>query len=184
MTLVSLVEVYKYDVTKPYNVEIKNNECIMISGKNGCGKTTLIKLILGFIKPDRGFVKSQKLKIAYLPERLKLPFFMQAYVYLRLQEKMKKTIIEPKLLHLFNVPLFRYVHQLSKGNKQKLGIMITLMGKPDLLILDEPLSGLDEESMHQFIAYLAELKQAGMTMIISSHKSVYFKNLITQVISL
>lgn len=182
--LVSLHDVYKYDVKSPYHVNIEKGDFILIKGHNGSGKTTLIKLILDFIKPDKGVIERQKLKIAYLPEKSKLPFFMKAHIYIQMYEKMKKCDIEPELLHLFNVPLFKYVHQLSKGNQQKLALVITLMGSPDLIIMDEPFSGLDPKSIEQLICYMKQLHQKSMTFIVSSHQPHLLEGLCTKVVSL
>ncbi len=183
-TLITVTNVRKYDVKDAYNFHIEKGEFIVIQGYNGCGKTTLIRLLLGFIKPDSGSINMKKIKIGYLPETLSLPFFMRGDLFLKLHEHMKKCEIKPALLHLFQVPLFRYVHQLSKGNKQKLSIMATLVGKPELIIMDEPLSGLDDESINQFINYLHIMHEQHMTFIIVSHQPSRFENIMTRMIRL
>ncbi len=184
ITLISLHDVYKYDVIKPYNIDIKTGEFILLTGKNGSGKTTLLRLILGFIKPDKGLIKRKKAKISYLPEQMSLPHFVEGYHFIKLHMHMKKCDINSNLLHLFDVPLFRHVHQLSKGNQQKLSIISTLIGHGELIILDEPLSGFDDKSIEKLINYLEELKNVGVTIIVSSHQPDVFSALKTRTISL
>ena len=183
-TLVTLHNVIKYDVKKAYNLEINKGDFILIKGQNGSGKTTLIRLVLSFIKPNNGQIIKEKIKIGYLPEQMILPDFMRGFTYLNLCEKMKKAPIDPELLHLFDVPLFRHVQQLSKGNKQKLAIISVLTGKPDLIIMDEPLSGLDENSIQKFTSYLKKLKDQHKTFMISSHHETAFQSLVTKEINL
>lgn len=184
MTLVTLNHVLKYDIKKPYHIKIEKGDFIVVEGSNGSGKTTLFRLILGWIKPDQGIVRSVAKHHSYLPEQVVLPFFMKGYMYLVLHAKMKGLQLDTQLLHLFDIPLFRYVHELSKGNQQKLAIVATLIGHADLIILDEPLSGLDKKSINQFILYLEKLKKDGQTIIVSSHHIDLFKSLGTKFIHL
>ena len=183
-TLISLNNVTKYDVKNVYNIEIDRGEFIILKGHNGSGKTTLMRLILGFIKPDKGSINVLCHRIAYLPEHATLPLFMKSYEYVHIFEKMKRVEIDTTLLHLFDIPLFRYIFQLSKGNKQKLAIITTLMGHADLLMLDEPLSGLDDDSITLLVNYLGKLKQKGCTCIVSSHHNHAFKPIQTREIHL
>lgn len=184
MTLVTLNQVIKYDVKKPYHLRIDQQEFIVVQGENGCGKSTLLKLIAGLIKPNQGKVMHFVKSIAYLPEQCHLPFFMNGMTYLKLQQYMKKTEITPNLLHLFNIPLFRDVQKLSKGNQQKLALTATLIGKPQFIVLDEPLSGLDAESQEVLLQYLSCLNQDGSTIVVSSHQHARFKHIASKVISL
>ncbi len=184
MSLITLSNVRKYDVKKPYNVHIDKGSFTLLVGKNGSGKTTLIRLILGFIEPDVGKIVRHVHKIAYLPEVVTLPSFMKGYMFLMCFSNMKKATYDPKLLHLFDVPLFIDVDRLSKGNKQKLAIIATLIGDADLYLLDEPFSGLDEISISRFISYLSILKKDGKTVMIVSHQPALFDDLITNKIIL
>lgn len=184
MTLVALHKVTKYDVLKPYDLYIEQGDFIVLCGSNGSGKTTLFRLILSFIKPDTGKITKAVKRIAYLPEHVKLPFFMKSYMYILLHAKMKKVDVDVELLHLFNIPLFRYVHELSKGNQQKLAIITTLIGQAELIILDEPLNGLDDQSIKNFLMYMTKLKSQGKTFIVSTHQPQWFKKLQTRMIQL
>ena len=146
----------------------------MVSGDNGNGKTTLIQLILGFIHPDTGTIETKKLKIGYLAEKAMLPLFVKVLPYLETLAKIKKTSLDQSLLLNFNIPIFKSIHELSKGNKQKLAIVSTFIGDPDLIILDEPLSGLDRDSTKTLKTLIIEKKERGMSFLISTHKPELF----------
>ena len=169
MQLIKCHQVVKYDVKQAYNFTINKHDIICISGKNGSGKTTLTKLILGYIDPDHGYIDKKKLKIGYLPEHIQFPMFMKVNRYLELLCKIKKTTLNVKWLAMLELPIHKYIYELSNGNKQKLGIISACMGHPDLIILDEPLAALDELGRKQFIQMLESLKQMGQTMMIITH---------------
>ena len=157
-------------------------------GANGAGKTTSIKIILDFIRADKGcveFTPNLKTpqgairfeKIGYLPER---PYF---YPHLTgfefasfmgelsgLSRKQAKDEINqqaPKfhIDHALNRPLRTY----SKGMLQRLGFMVTILHRPDLVILDEPLSGLDPIGRLEMKDIMHELRKSGKTVFFSSH---------------
>lgn len=177
MHLIELKEAMKLYCPESFNLKIEAKDFILISGENGKGKTTLIELILGFKKPDKGFIDKKKLKIGYLPEVMMLPPLIKVSDYLKTLAKVKKDRLSEDMIHLFNIPLFKYIYQLSKGNQQKLAIITTFIGKPDLVILDEPLSGLDQASMHVLKDYLKKRKAEGLSIIVSTHKPELFKDL-------
>jgi len=80
----------------------------------------------------------------------------------------------------FNIPIFKSIHELSKGNLQKLAIVSTFIGKPDLIILDEPLSGLDHESTLVLKNYIEMKQKEGMSFIVSTHQPELFLHLANQ----
>jgi ABC-2 type transport system ATP-binding protein len=177
MHLVKLEDAGKHYLSRTFCLEIEKSDFILVSGENGHGKTTLIQLILGFISPDKGFVSCQKIKIGYLPEKAMLPLFIKVYVYLETLAKLKKAPLDQELILAFNLPIFKSVHELSKGNMQKLAIVSTFLGNPDLIILDEPLSGLDHESTLILKKYIEKKKEAGMSFMISTHHPELFSDL-------
>lgn len=167
-----------------YDLEIKKGESLLITGENGSGKSTLIRLILGFITPDKGLIHRKKMKISYLPEQVLLPPFIKVKAYMMGFAKVKKADIDWNLVKLLELPIDKSIHQLSKGNIQKLGLILTLMGSSDLLVFDEPLTALDDKMSEHVISHLHKVKQTGISMIISSHEPHRFISLVDQHIHL
>lgn len=184
MHLIKLLEAKKHYCPQSFSLEIHPCDFILISGENGKGKTTLLELILGFKKPDQGSIDKKKLKIGYLPEVMMLPPLIKVSDYLETLAKVKKDVLSEELIHMFDIPLFKYIHQLSKGNQQKLAIISTFIGKPDLVILDEPLSGLDELSIHKLIVFLKAKQEHGLSFMVSTHQPELFLELSTKRICL
>lgn len=184
MHLIELKEAKKRYCPQSFNLIIKPYDFIVVSGENGKGKTTLLELILGFKKPDLGCVEKKKLKIGYLPEIMMLPPLIKVSEYLETLARVKKDAVSEELLHLFDIPLFKYIYQLSKGNQQKLAIISTFIGKPDLIILDEPLTGLDQQSRQVLKTYLKSRKESGLSILISTHEPELFKDLANKTLCL
>lgn len=180
MPLIKLEDVKKNYLNKTFNLEISPKDFIIVSGENGQGKTTLIQLVLGYIYPDQGKITGKKLKIGYLPEKASLPLFVKVNQYLETLARIKKTTMDHELLYLFHIPLSKSIHQLSKGNMQKLALTSIFLGNPDLIILDEPLSGLDQESVNILSNYIQKRRDDGMSFLISTHQPDRFKHLCTK----
>jgi ABC-type multidrug transport system ATPase subunit len=180
MHLIKLCEAKKHYCPKVFNLVIEKNDFILVSGENGKGKTTLIELILGFKHPDQGIIDKKKLKIGYVPEVMMLPPLIKASEYLETLSKVKKDMLHEDLIHLFNIPLYKYIYQLSKGNQQKLAILSAFIGKPDLIIFDEPFSGLDDVSMNDLMNYIKKKVDSGLSFLVSTHKPQLFNELVTK----
>ncbi len=177
MCLIKMEKAGKNYLDKKFDLTINLGDFVLVSGDNGNGKTTLIQLILGFINPDSGTIEAKDLKIGYLPEKAMLPSFVKVLTYLETLARIKKAKLDESLLLDFKLPIFKSIHELSKGNQQKLAIVSTFVGHPDLIILDEPLSGLDAES-EKTLKFLIEKKKAqGMSFLISTHKPDIFKHM-------
>ena len=166
MNLIELINVNKSYLNKTFNLTIKEDEKLLIVGSNGSGKSTLVKLIAKYLKPSSGCIKINNNKIYYLEEHIKMPNNLKAIEYIKLIASIKKTTINYSLNTLFNIPLDKYIFELSKGNKQKLALFVTLLSNDGIVILDEPLNGLDKEMISKFINYLIDLKH---TIIIVTH---------------
>ena len=143
------------------SLEIKKGEIVGLLGRNGAGKSTLMKIITGFITPSQGKVffddqlltKELQNKIGYLPELNPLymdmfvfeylDFFSQVYHVQNSKERIEYLIELCCLEKVYN----KKISTLSKGNKQRVGFARTLLHDPEILILDEPISGLDPEQI-------------------------------------
>lgn len=156
-------------------------------GSDGAGKSTLLRLIATMIKPFSGSIhingldivtQRRKIKniIGYMPQRFGLyqdltveenmNFFMDIFGIPRTERKKRKE----KYLGFSNLLPFvdRQAGQLSGGMKQKLGLACVLVHEPQLLILDEPTNGVDPVSRHEFWNILSNMKQEGMTILVST----------------
>jgi len=154
-------------------------------GMNGSGKTTMIKAILDLISIDNGLVNlfgrphrkvSAREQVAYLPDRFSPPIylkgrdFIQYMLELYSSNKSRDEVDEMlDALELDRETMTSSVGRLSKGMTQKLGIASCLLSGKSLLILDEPMSGLDPKARVLFKKQLLELKQQGITLFFSSH---------------
>ncbi|MHA7812214.1 MAG: ABC transporter ATP-binding protein [Phycisphaerales bacterium] len=165
---------------------INEHEVFGLLGPNGSGKSTTIKLILGLLKPTSGRVSvfgkaptdvSIKKRIGYLPEESYLYPFLNARETLDyyaklfgLDAKTRKARID-ELLHMVGLEhaQFRPVREYSKGMQRRIGIAQALINDPDLLILDEPTTGLDPIGTRQVKDLIIELGRRGKTVILSSH---------------
>lgn len=165
---------------------INEREVFGLLGPNGSGKSTTIKLILGLLKPTSGRVmvlgKSPtdvaiKKRIGYLPEESYLYPFLNARETLDyyaklfgLDSKTRQNRID-ELLHMVGLEhaQFRPVREYSKGMQRRIGIAQALINDPDLLILDEPTTGLDPIGTRQVKDLILELGRRGKTVILSSH---------------
>lgn len=176
----------KQHVVANLSLHISQGEVFGFLGPNGAGKSTTIKLLLGFLKPDAGTMKiggkivgCQEYRnfIGYLPE---FPFFyshLSAQETLNLSGKLSGMSSEQirtrteKLLG--DLDLSHAVHKrvggFSKGMKQRLGVANALLHDPEILIFDEPMSGLDPLGRHLIKELIATLKESGKTIFFSSH---------------
>lgn len=149
----------KNQVLHQVNLSVSKNEIVGLVGPNGVGKTTMMRLALGTLKPDAGVVKryqqtkNQKnsLRLGYMPEISPLFETYKVEPYLRLISKIKKLSdsyrfeeIE-RIISQFDLTAIRgrTLGNLSKGTKQRVGLAQAFLGSPDLILLDEPFSGLD-----------------------------------------
>jgi len=164
-------------------LEVQAGEIFGFLGPNGAGKTTTIRLLLDFLRPTRGQARIFGLdarrqsatihsRCGYLPGELTLYEAMTGQELLRyfaaLRGKIDWTYVQ-QLTERFEVDLKRPIRTLSRGNKQKVGLLQALMHRPELLILDEPTNGLDPLMQVAFYQLLQELRAAGVTVFFSSH---------------
>ncbi|MHB8987520.1 MAG: ABC transporter ATP-binding protein [Desulfobulbia bacterium] len=168
------------------SLSIAQGEVFGFLGPNGAGKSTTIKLLLHFLKPDSGSLhilgkavgqEEFRHRIGYLSE---VPVFydhLTAKETLLLSGRLSGMTLQamdqriPMLLARMNLAeaADRRVGSFSKGMKQRLGMANALVHDPEVLIFDEPMSGLDPMGRHQIKSLIAELKQQGKTIFFSSH---------------
>lgn len=177
MLLISLNKASKHYLDVDFDITINKGDLIVISGTNGTGKSTLVKLIVGFIKPDKGIITKKTNKITYLSEHQSLPESLYVKKYLSTIERIRKGSYNKMLLREFKIPYNKKIHELSKGNKQKLSIVSTIVGNNDLYVFDEPLSGLDDKSILVFKALIEKMCKNNKSIVISTHKPNVFKAL-------
>lgn len=152
-------------------------------GTNGAGKTTTLRHIMGFIRPDSGYVKVNgldpwkdgaiiKKSIGYLPGEIAFPPVENGSAFLKSQaellglEDMTKA---ERIINAMQLDPTANLKRMSKGMKQKTAIVATFMASPDIILLDEPTTGLDPLMREAFIDIVEEEKARGATILMSNH---------------
>lgn len=164
---------------------VQAGELFGLIGHNGAGKTTLFKMMLGLLPATRGEIRIDgqpvrgeafrqvRRRIGYLPESLALYDNLSGLEIMRFFAKLKAADPASCLPLLEKVGLAaaarRRVRGYSKGMRQRLGFAQALLGSPRLLFLDEPTNGLDPQGIREFYRILRELREQGVTAILSSH---------------
>lgn len=168
------------------DMEVSENEIFGFLGRNGAGKTTAIKLLTGLIHASRGqaeifgvnaLLPEARERIGYLPEH---PYFyeyltpretLEFYGELRGVEKKQRREEWLRISELLDLNEFsdRRIRGFSKGMRQRVGLAVALMGDPPLLILDEPMSGLDPHGRRMVREIMLRLRNEGKTVFFSSH---------------
>lgn len=153
-------------------------------GPNGAGKTTTIRCLLDLIRPQRGEIRvlgldarrdsvAVRARTGYLPGELHLDDNLTAAQHIRLFNEVRGLKAEwsfvLELAERLHLDLHRPIRNLSLGNKQKVGIIQALMHRPELIIMDEPTTGLDPLMQQEVFRILRELRDQGSTVFFSSH---------------
>lgn len=178
----------KQPIVNHINLDIQQGEFFTLLGPSGCGKTTLLRMIAGFIKPDEGSILLEGNDITHLPpEKRPLHTIFQSYALfphltvfdnvafpLKMAKWSKERTVAQveELLQDVQLTTFaqKYPHELSGGQKQRVAIARSLVDRPKILLLDEPLSALDarlREHMHMELVTLQE--ETGVTFIYVTH---------------
>ncbi len=168
---------------KNVNLKIREGEIFGFIGPNGAGKSTTIRLLLDLIRPSAGSAtvfgldinkKTNEIKqdIGYLPGEIYLPENMTGMECINYYKNFKQKVSKKYLITLISrldLDTKKKIATYSKGNKQKLAIILAIMHQPKLLILDEPTTSLDPLNQQSFYDLLNEMKDNGTTVFFSTH---------------
>lgn len=188
------MEIRLQHVTKQFNphagvfdvsLQVESGQVMGYIGANGAGKTTTIRQIMGFVRPDSGSISvggvdcwkdptRAKANLGYLPGEVNLPLELKPREFLRMQAHMHgeaHTNLRRSrdLIDRFELAVDTPIRHMSKGMKQKLAIVAVFMCNPQVLVLDEPSTGLDPLMQDELIAVIDECKREGCTVLLSSH---------------
>lgn len=170
---------------KDLSFVIEKGKALGLLGRNGAGKTTAIRILLGILPSDTGKVLVDNKKLSfdenafgYLPEErglyLKYTVKSQLMHFASLYGMKKKEALSSIEYWLEKFEISEYLNKkvetLSKGNKQKIQLIVAVMHDPEVIILDEPFSGLDPVNVELFKTVIRELLSKGKTLIFSSHR--------------
>ncbi len=166
------------------DLEVERGELFGFLGPNGAGKTTTIRCLLDLIRPDAGKIRVFGLdpladpvmvrsRAGYLPGELSMEAGLKVEGQLRYFGDLRGNKIDwgyvQELARRLDLDLTMPIRNLSKGNKQKVGVVQALMHRPDLLLLDEPTAGLDPLMQQEVYRLLRDAQAAGATVFFSSH---------------
>lgn len=190
-------------VLQDINLKIKKGEIVAIVGPNGGGKTTLLKTILGFIKPVIGEVKILGMpnkkavktgKIGYLPQKspvknsflsaLDVVLFGLINSKLSKKEKIEKALETLKLVGMEDFANYPY-SSLSGGQQQRVSIGRVIISNPEIVFLDEPSTGIDVVAQESFYDFMKKLRdEKGMTIVMVSHDIGVIGSFVDKVVGL
>lgn len=186
------VAIELHNLTKSYgkhrgieeiSFRVDKGEVLGFLGPNGAGKTTCIRTLMGLIKASSGSAtilgvdalkapETLRSKIGYLPGVFSVYENYTAWELLRFIATMRGINCDQAILKYserLNLDIHRHIHDLSKGNRQKVGVIQAFMHNPDVIFLDEPTSGLDPLVQQEFEGILDEAKARGAAIVLSSH---------------
>jgi len=186
------------------HLHIRKGESIGLVGNNGAGKTTFFSLLLDLIEPTDGDVKIKDIRVnqseawkpltaAFLDESFLIGYLTpEEYFYfigeLRGQNKADVDALLHKHEDFFNDEILKkkkYLRDLSKGNQKKVGIIATLIGNPELIVLDEPFANLDPTTQFRLKKIIKELADdKNVTILVSSHDLMHTTEVSTRIVAL
>ena len=176
----------KNEILKDISVHFERGKIHGLIGRNGSGKTMLMKCICGFVKPTSGEISVDGKRIGKdcdFPKNtgiiIESPGFIPYYsgyknlkLLADLRGKISRDDIRKTMEQVGLEPdLKRHVRKYSLGMRQRLGLAQAIMENPDLLVLDEPMNGLDKDGVADMRQYLLDLKEQGKTILIASHSA-------------
>lgn len=186
----------KLKVLDNLNLQLNKGECIALIGPNGCGKTTLIKSILGMVLPSSGdiFFNGKSIKndneyrnhIGYMPQIGRYPENMSIGQVLDMIKGIRNSnqTLDNELYEQFEIAkmLDKKMRTLSGGTTQKVSATLAFLFKPQVLILDEPTAGLDPIASEILKEKIIEAKNRGCLILITSHLLSELEDVVSQII--
>jgi ABC-2 type transport system ATP-binding protein len=186
------------------NLDIPKGQSFGLVGNNGAGKTTFFSLLLDLIQPSSGYIKNNGIQVntsedwkpftaAFIDESFLIGYLTaEEYFYfigdLRNQNKADVDTLLKKHEEFFNGEILnskKYLRDLSKGNMKKVGIIATLIGNPEVVILDEPFANLDPTTVNRLKKIIKELADnPEVTVLVSSHDLVHTVEVCTRIVAL
>ena len=186
----------KLEVLTNVNLSFNKGECIALIGPNGCGKTTLIKCILGMVIPTKGDVLFEQKSIlnefqyrnniGYMPQIGRYPDYMTVGQIIEMIKKIRNSNqpFDEDLVKAFHFEKIvdKQMRTLSGGTTQKVSAILAFLFNPDVLILDEPTAGLDPLASEILKDKIIKEKEKGKLILITSHLLSELDDMITQII--
>lgn len=186
------------------NLEIPQGQSFGLVGNNGAGKTTFFSLLLDLIQPSTGHIKNKNVQVntsedwkpftsAFIDESFLIGYLTaEEYFYfigdLRGQNNADVDALLAKHEEFFNGEILKskkYLRDLSKGNMKKVGIIATLIGNPEVIILDEPFANLDPTTVNRLKKIIKELSEnPNVTVLVSSHDLVHTVEVCNRIVAL
>jgi len=179
----------KHIILKDINLTISKGQSIAFVGHNGCGKSTMLKILSGLTTYQDGKIECfKKLKFNYIPESFpKMAITARQYINsIGLIEGLSKEYVKKRSDELFQTFFMEemvdnLIKNLSKGTMQKVNVIQAMLSKPDILLLDEPLSGQDVDSQKVFIDLINQMNEDGVTIVMSCHEDLLL-NAVSEII--
>lgn len=161
-------------VIKNIRTELNSKYIYFLISENGSGKTTFFKCLLRETK-YHGYIADNDMKYVFMPEKVRFPYVLSILDYFKMflendyDKDFEKVVDE--YLHYFGIYKYKYqyINRLSKGTKQKILIIKTILSNADVYLLDEPLAGLDKTSRLLFMSLIKLLQEKDKIIIIASH---------------
>lgn len=186
------------------SLEIPKGQSFGLVGNNGAGKTTFFSLLLDLIQPTTGFIKTNDIQVneseewkpftaAFIDESFLIGYLTaEEYFYfigeLRNQNKADVDALLTQFEDFFHGEILnqkKYLRDLSKGNQKKVGIVATLIGNPEVIILDEPFANLDPTTQIRLKGIIKDLaEKKGVTVLISSHDLMHITEVCERIVVL
>lgn len=187
----------KVKVLKELDLEINTGGIFAVLGPNGSGKTTLIKSILGMVIPDKGEIKinnksilktyQYRNSINYLPQIANFPANLTVIELLQMIKDIRSKVAnENYLIEVFGLEPFlkQKLGNLSGGTRQKVNLVLTFMFDSEIIILDEPTTGLDPISLLRLKELIKDEKEKGKTILITSHIMSFVEEISDEIVFL